>query len=116
MRTESAFNDQSGLDMTPRAWDSRGMHRCAPREEPSGDCGRPPCAGARRPPPTISIVAVLCVLLALCSLGSAIACAGREARDGAGGQSGDEGRKSQHGRTIWLGTGGVAPDLRSAPP
>jgi hypothetical protein len=53
--------------------------------------------------------AAVWVVLALTALlGALFACRGHENEDGAGGQSGDEGRRP---RGPWLGTGGVAAEL-----
>jgi hypothetical protein len=53
------------------------------------------------------------LLLAIGFWLSLLACHAHGGADGAGGQSGDEGRRAQPG---WLGTGGVATDLSAARP
>jgi hypothetical protein len=53
------------------------------------------------------------LLLAVSFWLGVMACHAHGGGDGAGGQSGDEGRKVRSG---WLGTGGVATDLSAARP
>jgi hypothetical protein len=65
---------------------------------PAGTAPHPPSAGGSR------LLGALLVLILGCLFAST-ACRGHEERVGAGGQSGDEGRRA---REPWLGTGGVA--------
>jgi hypothetical protein len=95
MLTLSAFDDEGGLDMLPWTWDMLGMHR----GERHGRATRQRSSGARAG----RIVPVLLALLAA-SIASSLACRHAQEQAGAGGQSGDEGRRPA---TTWLGTGGV---------
>jgi hypothetical protein len=73
MPRESAQRDYSGLDSHGAAWDRQGMQIAAHR-------GR-----------QTTLMVVLAALVACVCVGL-FACRDREASDGAGGQSGDEGR------------------------
>jgi hypothetical protein len=95
MPMESALDAELGLDTSRRTWDRLGMHRghwqrhAAPRRHSAG-------ASARLVPLLLAAVAA--------SVLASLACRLPQAASGAGGQSGDEGRKA----TPWLGTGGVS--------
>jgi hypothetical protein len=86
---ESAFDGYVGLDKPAAAWEIDGMKR--DRRD------------ARRPAPHAGFGLFL-VLLVVAAAASA-ACRAPQVTEGVGGQSGDEGRRTQ---PSWLGTGGVA--------
>ena len=85
---QSAFDGYVGLDLRPWAWERKDMKRVrreARRWAPHGGVG---------------LLLLLLVMVAAAS----VACRGPQASEGAGGQSGDEGRRMH---PSWLGTGGV---------
>jgi hypothetical protein len=88
--TESALNVYSGLDSRSPAWDRQGMRIVARRAERQA-----------------MLVFALAALAASVVLG-VFACRGPSAADGAGGQSGDEGRSPHR---FADGAGGGAAEL-----
>jgi hypothetical protein len=97
MPMDSAFDDEVGLDTLGRTWESTRMNR-AERQ------GR---RGWQRPDIRVASAHCMPLLLAalIASLLASVSCRHSEEQAGAGGQSGDEGRKPG---APWLGTGGAA--------
>jgi hypothetical protein len=94
---ESAFNDEVALDRARLAWDSKVMRRRHGRIEGLAGFGSAAPGSAGRQLRWLLAALVVC-------LSAGLACRGPDERAGAGGQSGDEGRRPS---APWLGTGGV---------
>ena len=124
MRSKCALHVASGLDISQRAWESKGMdeQQC---EGPHGAIGvglfaRSPRASRLAAPARASasgkagasrrggVVLTLVLLSLAASVGAGLACHVPQPSVGTGGQSGDEGSRPTG---PWLGAGGAAPDL-----